>query len=254
MNIRLALCAFLLAASCGGSEKPAVEAPEGAAEEGAGSEARAGEHRSTVPDIDDDDDDGGMEVRGLRGRLELADIKAGLAPHQEDFVDCHRSRTKRRRYIGGQLKLAVDVSKDGLVKQVRLIESDLGAWDIEHCILEIARTMKFAKPHGGADTDFTVPMDLGARSNVLWWPEEKADTEVADKLPELAECQDSPSDVWVTLYVGTRGEVKSVGFASQDKTPISDEWAQCASETIESWKLSDPRGRVAKTGFRLVPE
>ena len=59
-----------------------------------------------------------------------------------------------------------------------------------------------------------------------------------------------PSDVVVTLYVGTRGKVQSVGFASS-AAPLSDGWADCAAEMIQSWQLVDPRGQVAKLTYRL---
>ena len=58
----------------------------------------------------------------------------------------------------------------------------------------------------------------------------------------------------MTLYLGNRGVVKSVGFASPHKRGIEREWAACASEKILAWTLSDPRGKVAKLGFRYNPE
>lgn len=251
---RLAVLALLLGAACGGSDRPAVQGPERGIESDEEDDERGtpDRRRSRVPNVGDEED--GMEVRGLRGRLEQYDIQAGLKPHLGDIAQCHKSKTRRRRYIGGQLTLKYVVDKRGSVKKVQIIESDLGAWDIELCVLEIARATTFARPKGDADADFTVPVDFPARGNVLWWPEERADEEVADKLAELEECEDPPAEVWVTLYVATRGEVKSVGYASPDTTPVSDEWAECATDTMRAWVLSDPRGKVAKTGFHYSPE
>jgi TonB family protein len=250
---RLAILALFVGAACGGSERPAVQDPDRGAESEGDDAGDMPEHRrSAVPDVGDEDD--GMEVRGLRGRLDQYDIQKGLKPHLGEIAQCHKSKTRRRRYVGGRLTLKYVVGKSGAVKQVQIIESDLGAWDVELCVLEIARAMRFARPKGEADADFTVPVDFPARGNVQWWEEERADEEVKEKLADLEECEDPPADVWVTLYVGTRGEVKSVGYASPDTTPISDEWAECATDMIRSWVLSDPRGRVAKTGFRYSPE
>jgi hypothetical protein len=55
------------------------------------------------------------------------------------------------------------------------------------------------------------------------------------------------------MYVGTRGQVKSTGFASASETPLDDAWADCAEIKVKAWVLSDPRGRIAKMMFRFNP-
>jgi TonB family protein len=248
---------LLVLVCCGGGGKSAVEDPGDRDREGDGDgdEPRSGERRSAVPDIDDDDDDDneGMEIEGLGGTISKSAIKEGLAPHTEAIGACHSGKTRKRRFVGGHVELAVLVNRDGTVKTVTIKQSDLGAWDVERCLLELVRTMEFGRPKGG-EADFDQPVDFSPRQNVKWWPEERADSEVEDKLAELAECPSQPRDVWVTFYVGTRGAVKSVGFSSPSKMPIADEWVDCAASAIEAWTLSDPEGHIAKSGFRYNPE
>jgi hypothetical protein len=92
---------------------------------------------------------------------------------------------------------------------------------------------------------------------VIWWAEERGETEVAKHLVDLDACsgenQGGPSNVWVTLYVGARGKVRSAGFASPTSA-IDAGWAECAVERVSAWELSDPRGRIAKVGFRYRAE
>lgn len=119
-------------------------------------------------------------------------------------------------------------------------------------MLEVSRGMAFAKPQGNAEADFTVPLSFDARQAVAAWDQARTETEVGDRVAELAACADEtgtedPQNVWITLYVGTRGKVLSAGFASAG--PVDDAWAECATGKIVAWTLADPRGRVTKAGF-----
>ena len=245
---------LLVLACCGGGGKSAVEDP-GDDSAGDGEEPRSGERRSAVPDVDDDDEDDneGMEIEGLGGTISKSDINIGIRANSAALGACHASKTRKRRFVGGHVDLAFVVNRDGTVKSVTIKQSDLGAWDVERCLLELARTMEFGRPKGG-EADFDQPLDFSPRQNVKWWAEERADSEVEDKLAEIDECPSQPSNVWVTFYVGTRGAVKSVGFSSPGKKPIADEWIDCAAGVVGAWTLSDPEGNIAKSGFRYNPE
>jgi hypothetical protein len=249
-SVSPALLASLLAsggAGCGGSEKP-VAAP-------APAEDTVGRRR--VPPDDDEESDDGVEIEGLRGHLERSDIEAGVSPHHEELSACFTSRVGKRRFLGGQVELKWLVARDGAVKQVVVTTSDLGAWEVEKCLLEVGRSMHFARPKGG-EAEFSLPLDFPARGAVLPWDGDKATMEVEKHLPDLAQCTDTgagaaaaPGEVVVTLYVGTRGQVQSAGFAAEG--PVDDTWADCAATLMQGWTLSDPRGKVAKLAFRYTP-
>lgn len=239
------LCAvaavLTFAAACGGSEKPAVEQPESEPEQ----QVEAPEPEPE--DEEDEDEAGEMEVEGLAGRIDPYDIERAISPHAAALADCYHSRVKKDRYIDGEVEIKFKVGRDGRVKTAHLMRSSLGAWQIERGLLDIARAVEFTKPRGRGDADFSVPLDFtSGRSKAVWWSEEQAEAEVDDYRAELAECGRA-GKVLVTLYLGPRGVVKSAGFAA-DK-PFSDEWGDCAEQKILAWKLSDPRGRVAKLGF-----
>jgi hypothetical protein len=238
----------LALSGCGGGDKP-VAAPEPVEDTGG---------RRRAPPDDDDDRDDGVEIEGLRGHLERGEIEAGVSPHHDDLSRCFTARVGKRRFLGGQVELKWRVARDGSVKQVAVTSSDLGAWEVEKCLLEVGRSMRFAKPTGG-EAEFSLPLDFPARGGVLPWDGDRAAIEVEKHLADLAQCADSgagatavaPGEVAVTLYVGTRGQVQSAGFAAE--APLDDSWADCAAALMLEWTLSDPRGKVAKLGFRYTP-
>jgi len=228
-----------LVAACGGAERPrAVEEPE---EEVAPRDER--------PDEEEEPDDG-LELQGTRGKMDPADVEAGIAPHAVVLQDCYLSRVGKQKWLGGKVDLKWEIAADGTITSAQLAWSDLGHWGVEKCMLEVARAMTFARPKGGA-ADFAIPLELTARGSAEWWDEDRASAVVGKRLPELAACAAAglpdPTDVTVTLYVGTRGKVQSAGFSSP--ALIDDAWADCAHKTVMGWTLSDPKGRVAKLAF-----
>ena len=244
----LCLC-LALAVACGGSEKSTAEEP---------GESRAQSSRMSSTDDSEEPDDG-LEVEGLKGRLEPVQIEKGVAPHQTALARCYKSQARKSKYLAGKLVLKFVVGPDGAVKQAVFDENDLGAWGVERCLLEIARAMAFAEPKGGdREAEFTVPLEFAGTRRTEWWPEERVETAVTKKIAELEECKEQngvvvPSNVFVTFYIGNRGAVLSVGFVSPG-SPIDDAWGECAAGIVAGWTMPDPMGKIAKTGFRYRPE
>ncbi len=235
----------MFSVACGGADKPGAEEPD----KGPGREKVLAVHDPSIHDDAEEEEDGedGFEVEGLAGHLDPNDIERGIEPHQQDLSTCFFDRAKKNKYLGGNIEMAYKVGRDGAVKAVQMKESSLGAWQVEKCLLTIARSMSFKKPRGNGDADFSVPLDFTPVRSPLWISEEAAQSEVAEYLGELEECGRARS-VYVTLYVAARGKVKSVGFASQNG-PLGDEWADCAEQKIKAWQLTDPRGKVSKMSF-----
>jgi len=239
----------LVAAGCGGAGKGDVDEP------GPPREKIVAEHDPSLdeePDTQEEDDDNEeFEVEGLTGHLDPYDIEQGMAPHNQALAACYHDNVRKMRFVDGKVEMKYKVGRDGAVKSVYLSESDLGAWNIESCLLAIARSMKFKKPRGKGDADFSIPLDFtSGRTRALWLSDDQSQAEVEDYIDMLDECEGSPSDVWITLYVGPRGKVKSVGFASKNGTSFTDEWAECAQTMIMDWQLTDPRGKISKLAFQ----
>jgi hypothetical protein len=245
--------ALLAAAGCGGSR--------GAAPAGRAVDPPPDRDRPPPPplvDADGDDDDGpddGLEITTTRGSVDPSVVSDRLAPRAAAIEDCYASRVGRRKWLGGGLELAWDVRADGTIAGVRIASSDLGAWPIEKCVLGIARGISFGKPRGDKPAEVSAPLSFTAGSGAVAWDDEQSARAVGDRLSKLASCarprQDRPSDVTITLYLGTRGRVEAVGFASP--RGFAEAWADCAERAIMAWALTDPRGKVAKLSVTYNP-
>jgi len=229
--------------ACGGSKPPPPPPPK--------PEPPPTPVAKRVP-IEDSEPDEGVTVVNAHGHMDKAAVEAGISPHSTELSDCYMKNVKRRRWLGGHVLIHWDIKKDGTVTAVKLMaESDLGAWPIEKCLLEVARSASFDKPIGG-DADFTLPLDFSAKGASLPWSEDQAMRAVGGQLVKLEACDKKharPHDVTITMYVGPHGRAQSVGFSS-DATEIDDKWAECATKAAMGWRLPDPKGIVAKLAVR----
>ena len=242
---RAVLLVFL--AACGGSTKPAsVEAPP----------PPAPVHDNPAVTDDGDGDGDGFEVAGSKGRMDPKAIEAGVSPHQDELEGCFTSQVAKRRFLGGKVELKWQIAKDGTLSSVQIAQSDLGAWPVEKCLLDISRGMTFDKPKGGA-TDFSIPLEFVGKQSSTWWDEDAGSAAVKNHMRDLAKCDKAPThrpdDATITAYVGARGKVVSVGFATAQDSGLDadswDAWADCAEKRILAWQLPDPRGSIAKLAF-----
>ena len=230
-------------AACGSSQKPAAEEPKISS-------------KPTTRTIVEDDSEPteGVTVVNQRGRMNVSDIEKGLAPHTQSLTDCYMSRVGKRRWLGGQVEIHWDISKDGEITAVKLASSDLGAWPIEKCVLGVAKAISFGAPRGNKPARVTAPLSFSAGTGAVRWDEEAAAKAIGGRLVKLAPCasrEPAPTDVTITIYLGTRGKVETVGFASP--RGFGEAWADCAEKTILAWSLTDPRGKVAKLSITFNP-
>lgn len=251
MIVRLAPLFVLALAACGG-HAPAAEVPTGPTSP---TEEPPTVHEPTAPpDPEPAEPEEELEVTTTRGSVDPGVVSDRLAPRTGAIEACYASRVGRRKWLGGGLELAWDVAADGSIRSVRLSASDLGAWPIEKCVLAIARSVSFGVPRGGKPAKVTAPVSFSAGSGAVTWDPRSTERAIGDRLAKLDACGKGspPDDVHITLYLGTRGKVQAVGFASA--RGFTDAWADCAEKTILGWSLTDPRGKVAKllTTYRPV--
>ena len=195
----------------------------------------------------------GVTVLNSKGRMEQAAVEEGIKPHEAELSDCYMTKVGRRRWLGGHVQIHWDIKADGVLAAVKLAESDLGAWPIEKCLLDVARSATFARPIGGP-ADFVLPLDFTPKGGAQVWDEDKSLRAVGGQLAKLDACAKKPKvvvpdDVVITVYVGPQGKAQSVGFSSA-ASEIEDKWAECATKTATAWRLPDPRGQTAKLSIK----
>lgn len=215
-----------------------------------------------APVAEEPDDE--VAVHAEHGHVEPAAVEAGLAPHRDALTGCYTQRVGRRRWLGGRLTLRWEVAGDGRIDRVLLAASDLGAWPVEKCVLDIAREVSFGAPVSGA-AEVELPLEFSlcqhtaggctTRGLAAIWDEDASVKAVGPQLAKLDACgkgRATPEDVRITLYVGPRGRVLSVGFATS-AGELVDAWAACAEKAALAWRVADPRGQIAKLAVRYRP-
>ena len=239
----LAIVAGLALAGCGGSSKKAPAPPAPPADDAGGQAAESG------------DEDEELEVVSTRGKIDPEVVSRAIEPHARTLEACYVDQVGRRKWLGGGLELTWEVAGDGTVTAVKLSSSDLGAWAIEKCVLEVARQLSSGAPRGNKPARVSAPLTFSAGSGAVAWDQGLAEQAVGGKTKDLAGCPrkgaPQPTNVAITMYVGTRGKVQSVGFASP--SGFDDAWADCAEGKAMAWALTDPRGKVAKLSFVYNP-
>lgn len=206
------------------------------------------------PGDGDGPDEDGLDVSSTRGSVDPTVVSARLQPRAPAIEACYASQVGRRKWLGGGVELTWDVAADGAIRSVALATSDLGAWPIEKCVLGVARTVSFGVPRGNKPARVTAPVSFSSGSGAVRWDQARAEKAVGPRLAKLAACAAggvAPTDVTITMYLGTRGKVQTVGFASP--RGFAEAWADCAERAILAWSLTDPRGKVAKLSITFNP-
>ncbi len=234
---------LLTLVACGGGGQKHVEEPK----------PERPPTRVPIEAEEDEDDSGGadeVQVEGLMGHIDRADIQPVIERSWDEVQSCYSGGIGKKRYVGGLVELKFRIARDGSVKRVHVARGTLGAWPVEKCVLELARAMSFPKPKGG-EAEFSFPIDFPSRGRAIAMDDARASTELPPKLAKLTKCnQDAegpvPRKIDVTLYVGPGGAVTSAGFATDGSDDIPEAWADCAHAEATTWKLTDPRGMVWK--------
>lgn len=210
--------------------------------------------------VEDTEPDDGVQVVHDKGHMDAAAVDAGLAPHRDALTSCYTQKVGQRTWLAGHVVLRWEIEADGTVAKVLLAQSDLGAWPVERCLLEIARAAVLGKPIGGP-AELTLPLDFtsqltsqtAAPGKPEIWDEPQSAEAVGSQLARLDACAKGkvamPGDVSITLYVGQHGRAESVGFASPTAV-LDDAWVACAEKAALDWRVPDPRAARGRKGAK----
>ena len=96
-----------------------------------------------------------MSVDSELGVLDTEDVEATLSS-TSTRSRCYQRAGKAQRYAGGRVMLRFLVGGDGLSQDVLVIESTLGNYDVERCLVEVGRRIAFPAPTGHKPTTFDI--------------------------------------------------------------------------------------------------
>lgn len=198
------------------------------------------------PPAEDTDE---LKVSGTLGTLSDDEIAGPFQRRWDDITRCYEEATQHLNYLGGKIEVKLRVGPTGDPKSAYIASSTFGNYDAERCILQIAKELHFTKPHGGAEAEFSYPIEFRGKRPVQSWEEARAQPSVARHRKDVRECKSRspnglPPTLTMTVYVAPGGKVTSTGLAAD--APLDDGFAECLVQKAKTWRLDDPLGKIAK--------
>jgi TonB family protein len=195
----------------------------------------------------------GMKVDNELGVLETADVEDALQARFDDVRACYERAGKARDYAGGRVLLHFMVDGTGHSQDVWVVESSLGNYDVERCLVAVGRSVVFPEPSGHKGTTFDYPVEFRSTREmaVLDIDGLKIDRDLAAFLPQLATCGPIAKEpVSAIMYIEPTGFPGSVGLAAG--TALDETAGQCAVRTIQRWKMSATLpGKMLRASFSI---
>src|SRR5437764_6190927 len=172
--------AMVVGAGCG-SDKAARN--EGGPE-------HAMKHRSSGGIHSADPNPAGMTIDNELGVLDTEDVEATMKDHFDDIRGCYQRAGKAQRYAGGRVMLRFMIGGEGIAQDVLVIESTLGNYDVERCLVEVGRRIAFHAPTGHKPTTFEYPVEFRSTNQLAVLDADglKVDHDLSVFLPQLAVC------------------------------------------------------------------
>ncbi len=263
----VALICFTLVAACAKTAPPPARPTPPKAEEPA------------APAQTERDD--GITMTGTLGTIHEADIAQAFRPRWSEVTRCTQQAQARHHYLTGTIELKFRVGKDGMPSRVFIERSTLGNYEVERCVLEIARAVVFPSPQGGAEAEFSFPIEVRPRASspyVVAWEEARIAPTLERSRKDVGICRgdpqpiapqkkgrhakqekpmqkiarvELPSNLALTLYIAPGGRVTSAGLSAGG--PIDETFATCLMDKTRAWKLDDPQSQIAKITVGVVP-
>jgi TonB family protein len=194
-----------------------------------------------------------MKVDNEMGVLETGDVEDTLQARFEDVRACYGRAGKAQEYAGGRVLLRFLVGGDGRPQDVWVVESTLGSYSVERCLVEVGRSVAFGAPSGHKATTFEYPVEFRptSQTTVLDIDGVKLDHDLAVFLPQLAACGPLAREpVAAIMYIEPSGFPGSVGLAAG--VALDESASDCAVQTIRRWKMSAVLpGRVLRASFSI---
>lgn len=195
----------------------------------------------------------GMSVDQELGVLDTEEVEATLKEHFDEIRGCYHRAGKAQRYAEGRVMLRFLVGGDGIAQDVLVIESTLGNYDVERCLVEVGRRVSFHAPAGHKPTTFEYPVEFRSTNQqaVLDVDGLKFDHDLSVFLPQLAACgQLTFEGANAVMYIEPNGFPGSVGLAAG--TTLDEDVGDCMVQTIRRWKMSATMpGRVTRATFNI---
>lgn len=189
------------------------------------------------------------ELEAEIGGMEEAKVQSAFERTSSKLTECFTEGTKRIPFLGGDVRFALRVGKDGTARVAYLKESTLGDRETEACMLGAVRAASWPAPVGGkeglAEGGFSFDPSADERPAVALEPD-KLGKELPKAKDAIARCRSSVGGgpVKVTMYIGTNGKPLAVGLSSADDK--GDQAATCIVDALREMKFPSPGSYAGK--------
>lgn len=194
-----------------------------------------------------------MTVDNEVGVMDTDDVEATIQEHFDEVRGCYTRAGRAQKYAGGKVLLRFMVTGDGTTEDVRVLESTLGNYEVERCLVEVGRRIHFHAPNGNKPTTFEYPVEFRSATGaeVLDIDGPKVARDLASLLPQLAACGAvSDGQVNAIVWVEPNGVAGSVGLATD--AAVDEDAGDCVVRAIRGFRMSiGLPGHVVRTNLRI---
>jgi TonB family protein len=194
-----------------------------------------------------------MHLDSELGVLDTAEVEDALQARFDDVRACYQRAGKAQSYAGGRVLLRFLIAGDGHAQDVWVVESSLGNYQVERCLIEVGRSVAFNAPSGHKATTFDYPVEFRStkQMDVLDIDGLKIDRDLSAFMPQLAPCGRLAKEaVAAIMYIEPSGFPGSVGLAAS--VALDEVAADCVVQTIQRWKMSAVLpGKVLRANFSI---
>ncbi len=181
-----------------------------------------------------------MGVQNEVGVYESADIEETLARHMEEVRGCLGRAGRARKYLSGKVVLRFMVNGEGRPQDVLVVATDLGNYDVERCLVDVGRRVKFPAPSGHKATTFEYPVEFGSTREMAVQDLDdslKIDHDVSVFMHSLSSCGPvTANGALASFYIEPNGLIGSVGLAGE--SVFDEEAGACMVREMRRWRMS----------------
>jgi len=191
----------------------------------------------------------GIQISGIKGTIDARAVERALGKKTRAVEACRNKHIGSLSYVGGEITFFFEIGMDGVPTKVFVEKSQLGHWQMEACILGVAKSLRFVKPKGGkAEVRYTMALANNG-TDAKDWDADKAKPTLRKKRGALRACRKGgqPKGFTLTFYVLPGGSVKTVGVTSSKPLPAG--FAACVAKVVRALTFDDPLGSVARATY-----
>ena len=209
-----------------------------------------------VREASDTGDTDGLQISLEHGVISQEAAQQAVMAEWKELTRCYSEAGPAMGFAGGAVTLRFFVDGHGAITDVRIVESRVGNFEVERCLVGVGRKVRFPQPKGNAlaQVDYTLEFRSTGAVAVL----DLALDELSAELPALwarlaGACEGGlgADEVAATFYVDAAGAVRSVGLASA--ASLDESAGRCVSDSIRRWnvRLAAVQGGVGRVTIPL---